>query len=40
MIVHLMEKHQNNVSKVSRLLGISRPTLYRKLDRHGLRQKT
>ncbi len=37
MITRLMDQHKGNVSKVSRLLGISRPTLYRKLARHGLR---
>lgn len=38
VISNLMETHGGNVSKVSRLLGISRPTLYRKLAVHGLKQ--
>lgn len=34
-----MEKHQGNISKVARLLGVSRPTLYRKLKKYELEFK-
>jgi DNA-binding NtrC family response regulator len=31
-----LERHGGNVAKVARALGLSRPTLYRRMERHGL----
>lgn len=38
LIEQLMQEHHHNVSKVAKTLGVSRPTLYRKLKRYGLMQ--
>ncbi|WP_229257399.1 sigma-54-dependent transcriptional regulator [Duganella callida] len=36
MIVHALEQHQGNISRVAKTLGLSRTALYRRLERHGL----
>lgn len=36
LIARLMDENDNNISKVARSLGVSRPTLYRKLKKYGL----
>lgn len=36
LIERLMVENTNNISKVSKKLGVSRPTLYRKLKKYGL----
>jgi len=36
-IVHAIALHQNNLSQVAEALGISRPTLYNLLSKHGLK---
>lgn len=36
LIARLMKENDNNISKVSRSLGVSRPTLYRKIKKYGL----
>lgn len=38
LITRLMEENANNISKVARSLGVSRPTLYRKLKKYDLSQ--
>lgn len=38
LITRLMEENTNNISKVARSLGVSRPTLYRKLKKYNLSQ--
>ena len=35
-IVQLLKKHQGNVTKVAKELGIGRTTLYRKMDKYGI----
>lgn len=35
-IAEALERHGGNVAKVARALGVSRPTLYRRMERHGL----
>lgn len=35
-IAEALERHDGNVAKVARALGLSRPTLYRRMERHGL----
>lgn len=35
-IAEALERHGGNVAKVARALGLSRPTLYRRIERHGL----
>lgn len=35
-IAEALERHGGNVAKVARALGLSRPTLYRRMERHGL----
>jgi two-component system NtrC family response regulator len=36
MIVHALEQHHGNISRVAKALGLSRTALYRRLERHGL----
>jgi len=36
MIEKAFAQHQGNISRVAKALGISRTTLYRRLERHGL----
>jgi two-component system NtrC family response regulator len=36
MIVHALEQHQGNISRVAKALGLSRTALYRRLERHNL----
>jgi two-component system NtrC family response regulator len=36
MIEKAMEQHQGNISRVAKVLGLSRNALYRRLERHGL----
>ena len=36
MIVHALDQHQGNISRVAKALGLSRTALYRRLERHGL----
>lgn len=36
LITELMEKHNNNISRVARELNVARTTLYRKLRKYGL----
>ena len=36
MIRKAMEHHQQNISKVARSLGLSRGTLYRKLEKYNI----
>jgi two-component system NtrC family response regulator len=36
MIVHALEQHHGNISRVAKTLGLSRTALYRRLERHGL----
>lgn len=36
LITRLMDENENNISRVARSLGVSRPTLYRKLKKYGL----
>uniref|UniRef100_UPI0038B39B37 helix-turn-helix domain-containing protein n=1 Tax=Jiella pelagia TaxID=2986949 RepID=UPI0038B39B37 len=38
-LLQALEAENGNISKVARRLGISRPTLYRKLDLYGLSRK-
>ena len=38
-IVHLLEEHGGNISATAKALGISRTTLYHKLNEYGVRQK-
>lgn len=35
-IAEALARHGGNVAKVARALGLSRPTLYRRMERHGL----
>ena len=35
-IAEALDRHGGNVAKVARALGLSRPTLYRRMERHGL----
>ena len=35
-IAEALQRHDGNVAKVARALGLSRPTLYRRMERHGL----
>ena len=35
-IAQALERHGGNVAKVARALGLTRPTLYRRMERHGL----
>lgn len=35
-IAEALERHDGNVAKVARALGVSRPALYRRMERHGL----
>ncbi|MCG8615197.1 MAG: helix-turn-helix domain-containing protein, partial [Desulfobacterales bacterium] len=37
-LVSILEKTDWNKAKAARLLGFSRPTLYRKLEKYGLEQ--
>lgn len=39
LIARLMDEKDSNISKVARSLGISRPTLYRKLKKYDLSEK-
>ena len=39
MVVEALALHQWNLSRVAKELGISRPTLYRLLEKHGLCQE-
>lgn len=36
MIVKCLERYGGNLSKVAEALGLSRPALYRRLEKHGL----
>jgi two-component system, NtrC family, response regulator len=36
MIEHVFTQHQGNISRIAKALGLSRTTLYRRLERHGL----
>jgi two-component system NtrC family response regulator len=36
MIAKAMDQHQGNISRVAKVLGLSRTALYRRLERHGL----
>ncbi len=36
MIAKAMEQHQGNISRVAKVLGLSRTALYRRLERHGI----
>ena len=36
MIAHALDQHQGNISRVAKVLGLSRTALYRRLERHGL----
>ena len=36
VIERALEQHDGNVSRVARLLGLSRASLYRRLEKHGL----
>jgi two-component system NtrC family response regulator len=36
MIVHALEQHHGNITRVAKVLGLSRTALYRRLERHGL----
>jgi two-component system NtrC family response regulator len=36
MIAKALEQHQGNISRVAKVLGVSRTALYRRLERHGL----
>lgn len=36
LITRLLQEHHGNLSQISRAMGISRPTLYRKLKKYGL----
>jgi sigma-54 dependent transcriptional regulator, acetoin dehydrogenase operon transcriptional activator AcoR len=38
LIARLMNENDSNISKVARSLGVSRPTLYRKLKKYDLSQ--
>ncbi|WP_312869730.1 helix-turn-helix domain-containing protein [Jiella pacifica] len=38
-LLQALGAENGNISKVARRLGISRPTLYRKLELHGLSRK-
>jgi transcriptional regulator of acetoin/glycerol metabolism len=35
---HAMERAEGNISRAARALGLSRAALYRRLERHALRQ--
>ena len=39
LIARLMDENDSNISKVARSLGVSRPTLYRKLKKYDLSEK-
>jgi two-component system NtrC family response regulator len=36
MIESMLQQHQGNISRVAKALGLSRPALYRRLEKHGL----
>ena len=36
IIAECLEKNQNNISSCAKILGISRPTLYRKLEKYNI----
>lgn len=36
-ILQALQRTDNNVSKTAKLLGVTRPTLYDLMDKHGLR---
>ncbi|SIO10258.1 sigma-54-dependent Fis family transcriptional regulator [Halodesulfovibrio marinisediminis] len=36
LIMRLMEEHMGNISKIARSMGVSRPTLYRKLKKYRI----
>jgi DNA-binding NtrC family response regulator len=36
MIAKALEQHQGNITRVAKVLGLSRTALYRRLERHGL----
>ena len=35
-LINALEKHQGNLSEVARELGLSRPTIYRKMKKYGI----
>ncbi|MFP6817185.1 MAG: helix-turn-helix domain-containing protein, partial [Pseudomonadales bacterium] len=39
-IVQALGRSQNNLSQTARSLGVSRPTLYNLLDKHGLAERS
>jgi transcriptional regulator of acetoin/glycerol metabolism len=36
LVRHAMTRHQGNVSRAARTLGLSRSALYRRLERHRM----
>jgi transcriptional regulator of acetoin/glycerol metabolism len=36
MIEQALQQHTGNISRVAKVLGLSRTALYRRLERHGL----
>ena len=38
-IKQALEKHNGNISQVAAMLGISRPALYRRLEKYGIKFK-
>jgi len=37
LVARALQEHGGNISQTARALGISRPTLYQLMERHGLR---
>ena len=36
-ILRALDKYENNLTQVASVLGVSRPALYRRLEKHGIK---